>query len=72
MTLSHTHTNARAQINLILAHLGPMPPGDHPRERAMWVAALINPIPALGVSLEIRPVSIIVSSINQELVVFGV
>ena len=33
----------------------PMPPAEEPRNRALWVAALINPLPALGVSLEIRP-----------------
>ena len=39
----------------VLADLGPMPPAARPRDRATWVAALINPLPALGVSLEIRP-----------------
>jgi hypothetical protein len=33
--------------------LGPMP--KNPTDRAFWVAALINPLPALGVCLEIRP-----------------
>ena len=28
---------------------------DAPNARAVWVAALINPLPALGVALEIRP-----------------
>lgn len=28
---------------------------DEPNARALWVAALINPLPALGVALEIRP-----------------
>ena len=35
--------------------LGYMPPVDKPFDRALWVAALINPLPALGVALEIRP-----------------
>lgn len=33
--------------------LGPMP--NDPTERALWVAALVNPLPKLDVCLEIRP-----------------
>jgi len=43
------------QIQNILQDIGDMPPADQPMDRALWVAALINPLPALGVSLEIRP-----------------
>lgn len=43
-------------LEKVLHDLGPMPPIEAMRDRAMWVGALINPIPALGVSLEIRPV----------------
>ena len=43
------------QIASILRNLGTMPPADRPFDRALWVAALINPLPALGVALEIRP-----------------
>jgi hypothetical protein len=32
-----------------------MPPSGEPARVAAWVAALINPIPALGVAYEIRP-----------------
>lgn len=42
------------QISTLLAALGPMPAASHPDERALWVAALLNPLPALGVALEIR------------------
>ena len=38
----------------VRASLGPMPPADEANERALWVAALINPLPALGVALEVR------------------
>ena len=51
--LTQSLSLAQAQV---LRDLGDMPGTDSPRERAMWVGALINPIPALGVSLEIRPV----------------
>jgi len=43
------------QIKEVMADLGPLPPSSKPMELAMWVAALINPLPELGVSLEIRP-----------------
>lgn len=43
------------QLELIASHIGPMPPADEAARRAVWVAALINPIPALGVAYEIRP-----------------
>ena len=35
--------------------MGPMPARASKARRAAWVAALINPIPALGVAYEIRP-----------------
>ena len=36
-------------------HIGPMLPAEEAARRAIWVASLINPIPALGVAYEIRP-----------------
>ena len=43
------------QIDQILEDLGPMPSWKLPTECAMWVGALINPIPAMGVAMEVRP-----------------
>ena len=43
------------QVDRLLRDLGAMPPVEEPSDRALWVGALINPIPALGVALEIRP-----------------
>lgn len=43
------------QLERILADLGPLPEADQPSARALWIAGLINPLPALGVALEIRP-----------------
>lgn len=43
------------QLELIASHIGPMPPAEEAARRAIWVASLINPIPALGVAYEIRP-----------------
>lgn len=38
----------------VLKELGERPPVEDPTAFAFWAAALINPLPALGVSLEIR------------------
>jgi len=43
------------QIDQLLEEIGEIPPEDEPSERALWVGALINPLPALGVAMEIRP-----------------
>ena len=43
------------QIDELLEELGEIPPEDEPSERALWVGALINPLPSLGVAMEIRP-----------------
>ncbi|OEU06466.1 hypothetical protein FRACYDRAFT_254483 [Fragilariopsis cylindrus CCMP1102] len=42
------------QLRGIVHDLGCSIP-EEPNARALWVAALINPLPALGVALEIRP-----------------
>ena len=49
------HERRKGQLDLIESHIGPMPPSGEPARVAAWVAALINPIPALGVAYEIRP-----------------
>lgn len=41
-------------IDAILEGLGPMPPVTRSDDLAFWIAALVNPIPGLGVSPEIR------------------
>ena len=55
LELARQRERQPGQIDRILQDLGPMPSWKVPTECAMWVGALINPIPALGVSLEIRP-----------------
>ena len=49
------HERRKGQLDLIESHIGPMPPSGEPARVAAWVAALITPIPALGVAYEIRP-----------------
>jgi len=55
------------QIQKLLEGLGPIPPADQPTSRALWIAALINPLPALGVALEIRPAVLMASTLAQRL-----
>ena len=43
------------QLVQLLADLGPMPEAEEADDRAFWAAALINPLPALGVAREVRP-----------------
>jgi len=43
------------QLERIMLDLKQMPPATLPSARALWVSGLINPLPALGVALEIRP-----------------
>ena len=48
----------RGQLGRSLADLGPMPAAtdmDGVVERSLWVGALINPLPGLGVAMEVRP-----------------
>jgi len=52
------YASGRAHPNLMKRYfedLGTEIPTDSMRDRAIWTAALINPIPALGVCSEIRP-----------------
>mmetsp|Transcript_9375 Transcript_9375/g.22229 ORF Transcript_9375/g.22229 Transcript_9375/m.22229 type:complete len:579 (+) Transcript_9375:2049-3785(+) len=43
------------QLAAVMEQLGPIPPVGLPSDRAMWIAALINPLPGLGICDEIRP-----------------
>ena len=46
------------QLDGVMRDLGPMPEADAPSARALWIAGLINPLPALGVALEVRPAAL--------------
>jgi hypothetical protein len=48
------HEREPAQLEAVLEDLGP-PPSEDPLECALWVVALVNPLPALGVAKELRP-----------------
>jgi hypothetical protein len=53
------------QISTLLKQLGEIPPEHEPTERALWVGALINPLPSMGVAMEIRP-ALLVSKKAEE------
>lgn len=53
------------QIDNLLKQLGKIPPDHEPTERALWVGALINPLPSMGVAMEIRP-ALLVSKRAEE------
>ena len=57
------HEKQDGQLKGVLADLGPMP--EPPGQRAMWVAALINPLPGLGVAYEIRPAMLDARSVEE-------
>jgi hypothetical protein len=48
------HERFPGQLDQILADLGPCPSIDEPDAACLWLAALLNPLPALGVAPEIR------------------
>jgi len=55
------------QISGILEDLGPAPSPKDAGELALWVAALVNPLPALGVAREIRPLALSAATISARL-----
>jgi len=61
------HERQEGQLDLVLGHLGPMPPAKEVTARALWVAALINPLPSLGVAWEIRPSMLLAASSRERL-----
>ncbi|CAE8738971.1 unnamed protein product, partial [Polarella glacialis] len=55
------------QIRQVLEDLGPMPPAEEAGDRALWVAALVNPLPGLGVAFEIRPQALLAPTVRERL-----
>ena len=58
---------APGQLDRVLEDIGPMPSSKQPSARALWVAALINPLPALGVALEVRPAALMAPTADLRL-----
>lgn len=55
------------QIDALLEDIGQIPPEDQPTERALWIGALINPLPAMGVAMEIRPALLTATSAEKRI-----
>lgn len=53
--LARKNEREPGQIDQLLQDIGEIPPPESPTERAFWIGSLINPLPALGVAMEIRP-----------------
>eukprot|EP00933_Yihiella_yeosuensis_P055306 TRINITY_DN5403_c0_g1_i1.p1 TRINITY_DN5403_c0_g1~~TRINITY_DN5403_c0_g1_i1.p1 ORF type:complete len:370 (+),score=59.85 TRINITY_DN5403_c0_g1_i1:57-1166(+) len=52
---SKDRERVEGHLDFVLSKLGPQPPSTKPWSFAFWLAGLINPLPPLGVALEIRP-----------------
>jgi len=63
--LARENERQPGQIDLLLEQLGKIPPAEEPSDCAFWIGALINPLPALGVAMEIRP-SLLVAKTSEE------
>jgi Lon protease-like protein len=59
----------RRGLHSRMTSLGPMPTDR--TERALWAAAVINPLPALGVCLEIRPAVLACNNDAERLTLVG-
>ena len=53
----------------VLHLLGPRPPPSKPGALAFWLAALLNPLPPLGVAPELRPRVLLSPSPDERLAV---
>lgn len=54
-------------VKSVLEDLGPMPPPEAAGLLALWVVALVNPLPALGVAMELRPSVLEAESVAERL-----
>merc|ERR1711924_580059 len=55
-------------LNGVLSDLGPAPRPSEASACAHWVAALINPLPGLGLAHEVRPAVLRATSAREQLV----
>ena len=55
IALARQNERQPGQIDTLLKDIGKPPSPDEPSELAFWVGALVNPLPGMGVAMEIRP-----------------
>jgi hypothetical protein len=66
VTLARTKERFPGQIDTLLQEIGPVPPPpEEPTNLSLYVGALINPLPAMGVALEVRP-SLLLANTPEE------
>jgi hypothetical protein len=65
--LAKENERQKGQIDTLVGRLGKIPPPTQPSERAFWIGALINPIPAMGVAMEIRPALLTAKKAEQRM-----
>ena len=66
--LARKKEHFEGQVDQLLEDLGEMPsPSEDPADFAMWVGALINPLPGMGVAMEIRPQLLMARSAQERI-----
>jgi hypothetical protein len=63
--LARGKERSKGQIDLLLVDLGDIPSVDEPSELAFWVGALVNPLPGMGVAMEIRPLLLMAKTAEE-------
>lgn len=65
--LARQNERQTGQIDRLLLDLGEVPHSTNPNDLAFWVGALINPLPGMGVALEIRPALLMAKTSNDRM-----
>jgi len=63
--LARENERRPGQIDKLLKDLGDIPPSEEPSDRSFWVGALINPLPGMGVAMEIRPALLVAQTAEE-------
>jgi Lon protease-like protein len=63
--LARGKEQSEGQIDKLLVDLGEIPSADEPSELAFWVGALVNPLPGMGVAMEIRPMLLMAKTAEE-------
>jgi hypothetical protein len=63
--LARENERSVGQIDQLLVDLGDVPSTDEPSELAFWVGALVNPLPGMGVAMEIRPMLLMAKTAEE-------
>ncbi len=65
--LAKQNEKSPGQINTLIEELGNVPDENEPSEIAFWIGSLINPLPAMGVAMEIRPALLMAESAEERI-----